>query len=512
MIAFGDHRSTSRCATSSASRARAWKRIAVLVDRRPRRCSCCIIVVGLFAVLRARRAHGPRSTSARRRRGSDFIFALTAWRRSRSPAWSPRRGWRARWRWAAAGSSGWSSSAAACRPRRLRGHRARRPHRAAGRGRQTELAAPDYLEAPVARDRRGASTPQWLADGAEVRRRGGRDGDADRGVELGDARALAPGLLAVDQPPDPQRARAAAPDALDAVRAHRDRRGDRRGARRARGPRLPRRHLRVRRAARRSRIAHVSIIALRFREPDRTGPYRMPLSIPCAAATLAAARACSARSCSACAFSVARHPARGRALRRPGVDGVRPRCSTSSTAPPRTSRCSSGVVVPEEALRRRGRGARVRIDPRAAASARRWTTTSSRPPAAWPPRSTRRGFDDTRARRSRRSGCSRSRWRCRSTPRLPDAQLEQARAALRRAKAVGEEYEGVEVRDRDRPRAPGRPGDRRGGAAARREAIVLGAEEPSRIRGGARLGGRGGPLENFVGDVTKYVIARRRAT
>ena len=37
------------------------------------------------------------------------------------------------------------------------------------------------------------------------------------------------------------------------------------------------------------------------------------------------------------------------------------------------------------------------------------------------------------------------------------------------------------------------------------EAIVLGAEEPSRIRGGARLGGRGGPLENFVGDVTKYV-------
>ena len=29
--------------------------------------------------------------------------------------------------------------------------------------------------------------------------------------------------------------------------------------------------------------------------------------------------------------------------------------------------------------------------------------------------------------------------------RLPDAQLEQARAALRRAKAVGEEYEGVEV-------------------------------------------------------------------
>jgi APA family basic amino acid/polyamine antiporter len=38
------------------------------------------------------------------------------------------------------------------------------------------------------------------------------------------------------------------------------------------------------------------------------------------------------------------------------------------------------------------------------------------------------------------------------------------------------------------------------------EAIVLGAEQPSSIRGGSRLGGRGGRLENFVGDVTKYVI------
>ena len=37
---------------------------------------------------------------------------------------------------------------------------------------------------------------------------------------------------------------------------------------------------------------------------------------------------------------------------------------------------------------------------------------------------------------------------------------------------------------------------------------MLGAEEPSLIRGGARLGGRGGPLENFVGDVTKYVISK----
>lgn len=92
--------------------------------------------------------------------------------------------------------------------------------------------------------------------------------------------------------------------------------------------------------------------------------------------------------------------------------------------------------------------------------------------------------------------------------RLPDAQLERARAALRRAKAVGEEYEGVEV-------ATATVRTRRAGAAiveeARRrgvQAIVLAAEEPSRIRGGALLGGRGGPMDNFVGDATKYVVSK----
>jgi APA family basic amino acid/polyamine antiporter len=92
--------------------------------------------------------------------------------------------------------------------------------------------------------------------------------------------------------------------------------------------------------------------------------------------------------------------------------------------------------------------------------------------------------------------------------RLPEAQVKEARQALARAKAVGEEYAGVQV-------ATATVRTRRAGYAivdeARRrgvEAIVLGAEEPSLIRGGARLGGRGGPLENFVGDVTKYVISK----
>ncbi len=93
---------------------------------------------------------------------------------------------------------------------------------------------------------------------------------------------------------------------------------------------------------------------------------------------------------------------------------------------------------------------------------------------------------------------------------LPDAQIKHARQVLARAKAVGEEYTGVQV-------ATATVRTRRAGFAivdeARRrgvEAIVLGAEEPSLIRGGSRLGGRGGPLEGFVGDVTKYVV--RKAT
>ena len=36
---------------------------------------------------------------------------------------------------------------------------------------------------------------------------------------------------------------------------------------------------------------------------------------------------------------------------------------------------------------------------------------------------------------------------------------------------------------------------------------VLAAEEPSKIRGGARFGGRPG-LENYVGEVTKHVVAK----
>ena len=88
---------------------------------------------------------------------------------------------------------------------------------------------------------------------------------------------------------------------------------------------------------------------------------------------------------------------------------------------------------------------------------------------------------------------------------LPEAQIKRARQALARAKQVGEEYEEVQV-------ATAMVRARRAGQAivneARRrgvEAIVLAAEEPSRVRGGALLGGVG-PLENKIGAITRYVI------
>jgi APA family basic amino acid/polyamine antiporter len=91
---------------------------------------------------------------------------------------------------------------------------------------------------------------------------------------------------------------------------------------------------------------------------------------------------------------------------------------------------------------------------------------------------------------------------------LPEAQVRTARDALARAKVVGEEYEGVHVQTalvRARRVGQGIVNEaRRRGV----EAIVLAAEEPSRVRGGALFGGAGGPLENYLGDATRYVIRK----
>jgi APA family basic amino acid/polyamine antiporter len=90
--------------------------------------------------------------------------------------------------------------------------------------------------------------------------------------------------------------------------------------------------------------------------------------------------------------------------------------------------------------------------------------------------------------------------------RVPDERVEEAKRVLARAKEVGEEYEGVEV-------ATAMVRGRSAGAAiiseAKRrgvEAIILAAEEPTRVRGGTLLGGTGRARDRFVGETTRYVV------
>jgi APA family basic amino acid/polyamine antiporter len=92
--------------------------------------------------------------------------------------------------------------------------------------------------------------------------------------------------------------------------------------------------------------------------------------------------------------------------------------------------------------------------------------------------------------------------------RVPDDRVAAAKRTLARAKEVGEEYAGVEVatamvRGRSVGAAIVAEAKRRGV-----EAIVLAAEAPTRIRGGAMLGGRAIGSDRFAGDLTRYVIEK----
>jgi APA family basic amino acid/polyamine antiporter len=95
--------------------------------------------------------------------------------------------------------------------------------------------------------------------------------------------------------------------------------------------------------------------------------------------------------------------------------------------------------------------------------------------------------------------------------RVPEERVQEAKRVLARAKEVGEEYAGVEVAT---AMVRGRSAGQAIVAEARRrgvEAIVLGAEEPSRLRGGALVGGRGRVRDRFVGETTRYVVEKATA-
>jgi basic amino acid/polyamine antiporter, APA family len=92
--------------------------------------------------------------------------------------------------------------------------------------------------------------------------------------------------------------------------------------------------------------------------------------------------------------------------------------------------------------------------------------------------------------------------------RVPEERVKNAKRVLARAKEVGEEYEGVEVAT---AMVRGRTAGQAIVSEARRrgvEAIVLAAEEPTRVRGGPIMGGRGRVRDRFVGETTRYVVEK----
>jgi len=91
---------------------------------------------------------------------------------------------------------------------------------------------------------------------------------------------------------------------------------------------------------------------------------------------------------------------------------------------------------------------------------------------------------------------------------LPPDQEERARLALERASEVGDEYEDVEVSSEViRARKVG-AGIVEAARKAGSEAIVIGAEPPSRIRGGATMGGIGAAKPEEIGAATEYVLMK----
>ncbi len=91
---------------------------------------------------------------------------------------------------------------------------------------------------------------------------------------------------------------------------------------------------------------------------------------------------------------------------------------------------------------------------------------------------------------------------------LPPEIEGEAQRALKRASDVGEEYEDVRVRaEVVRARDVGAgivDAARQRGA----EAIVIGGEPPSRIKGGATLGGIGAAKPAEIGAATEYVLKK----
>jgi basic amino acid/polyamine antiporter, APA family len=250
-------------------------------------------------------------------------------------------------------------------------------------------------------------------------------------------------------------------------------------------------------------IAHLSIIRLRYREPERDRPYRVPLSIRVRGGSLPLPAVVGALLSAAGWVTVLVLHAGARYVGSAWLLGgiVLYVAYRRSDGNPLLKR----VTIPERALRR---------EPTRAEFGSLLVPIFGKPLDDDIVQTAGRLAGEVRDELDEEGATIEAIWVFEvplSLPidaRLPEPQVKRAQEALRRAKAVGEEYEGVHVqtamvRARRAGEAIVREARRRGV-----EAIVLAAEEPSRVRGGALFGGSSGPLDNFVGDVTKYVLRK----
>ena len=236
-------------------------------------------------------------------------------------------------------------------------------------------------------------------------------------------------------------------------------------------------------------IAHLSVIRLRYREPHRRRPFRTPLSVrfrggrlPLLAVLGALLSGAGGSRC----WSSTTPPATSGSAGWPPVS-----CSISSTAVWMKSSPLRRVTVAPEVLRPEQPRARdygsILVPLHGGALDDEIVRTAALPVAGEP-------TDDAAidAVTIEAVWIFQMPMALTLDARLPEDRFRGARAALARAKAVGEEHAGVHVatatvRARGVGQAIVEEARRRGV-----EAIVLGAEKPSRIRGGARFGGRGG--------------------
>jgi basic amino acid/polyamine antiporter, APA family len=89
---------------------------------------------------------------------------------------------------------------------------------------------------------------------------------------------------------------------------------------------------------------------------------------------------------------------------------------------------------------------------------------------------------------------------------IPRPMLEAADTAIDRARAVANEYETVEVQEMVVKARDAGAGIVQAARDTDAEVIVMGAEPPTKIRGGAILGGIGGHRPAEIGPVTEYVL------